>query len=131
MIPALPDAGERIHETSLDRAYRGQEPTHGGGSTLSETTPNRPIPRRARDAVARHPGLMKLEGEALEDFKRRYEAIFSVRLSDAEARELERNLKHLYRTVRRRSAGPTTPPAPIRPPWEPPTDQDAGGAPPQ
>lgn len=70
---------------------------------------------------------MKLEGEALEDFKRRYETVFSVRLSDAEARELESNLKHLYRTVRRRSAGPNTPAAPIRPPWEPPENRGVDG----
>lgn len=72
---------------------------------------------------------MTLNGDALEDFKQRYENVFAVRLSDDEARELERNLKHLYRIVRRRSAGPNTPVAPIRPPWEPPANQAGEGAP--
>lgn len=59
---------------------------------------------------------MTLDGEALEDFKRRYDNVFSIRLSDEEARELEANLKHLYRIVRRRSAGSGETPA-LRLPW--------------
>lgn len=60
---------------------------------------------------------MLLDGEALEEFKRRYEVVFNTRLSDAQARELEADLRHLYRIVRRRSAvGGDTPSAP-NPPW--------------
>lgn len=60
---------------------------------------------------------MTLNGEALEDFKRRYENVFAVRLSDVEARALEADLKHLYRLVRRRAAPKGLKPEPIRPPW--------------
>ena len=60
--------------------------------------------RRAPGPPKGHAGRMILNGEALEDFKRRYENVFSIRLSDEEARELEASLKHLYRIVRRRSA---------------------------
>lgn len=59
---------------------------------------------------------MILDGEALEDFKRRYEIVFSTRLSDEEARELEANLKHLYRSVRRRSSASGETPE-LRLPW--------------
>lgn len=76
-----------------------------------------------------HADRMTLDGEALEDFKRRYENAFSIRLSDEEARELEANLKHLYRIVRRRSAGRDEPPA-LRLPWCNPS-QDRDGVRPQ
>jgi len=47
---------------------------------------------------------MSLSSEELEEFKKRYEHAFNIRLSDGEALDLAGRLEELYRIVLNRSA---------------------------
>ena len=48
--------------------------------------------------------MKKLSGEALDEFIRRYEAVFGVRLTQEKADEMFAELMHLYRSLRRAAA---------------------------
>ncbi len=62
---------------------------------------------------------MSLSPEELEEFKRRYEHAFNIRLADGEALDLAGRLEELYRIVLNRSAGPGEMPRAPSPPWRP------------
>lgn len=60
---------------------------------------------------------MSLAPEELEEFKKRYEHAFTIRLSDGEALDLADRLEELYRIVLDRSAEPDEIPRASSPPW--------------
>lgn len=61
---------------------------------------------------------MPLRPDEMEEFKKRYEHAFNVRLSDEEAVELADRLDQLYRIVLDRSAGAEDVPRHPLPPWQ-------------
>ena len=60
---------------------------------------------------------MSLSWKELEEFKRRYEHAFNIRLSDGEALDLAGRLEELYCIVLKRSAEPREMPRAVTPPW--------------
>ena len=64
---------------------------------------------------------MSLFPAEIEEFKKRYEHAFNIKLSDGEAVDLADRLEDLYRIVLDRSAAPDELPRAPRPPWHPPT----------
>lgn len=69
---------------------------------------------------------MSLSPEELEEFKKRYEHAFNIRLSDGEALDLADRLEELYRIVLNRSAEPGEMPRAPSPPWRHEPKADAG-----
>lgn len=63
---------------------------------------------------------MSLSREEIEEFKKRYEHAFNIRLSDGEALDLADRLEELYRVVLDRSAAPDELPRAPEPPWRTP-----------
>jgi len=63
---------------------------------------------------------MSLSPAELEDFKKRYEHAFNIKLSDGEALDLADRLEELYRIVLDRSAGADELPRAPNSPWQTP-----------
>ncbi|MEJ6789515.1 hypothetical protein BrevBR_08165 [Brevundimonas sp. BR2-1] len=71
-------------------------------------------------------GRMPLSPDEIEEFKKRYEHAFNIKLSDGEALDLADRLEELYRIVLDRSAAPDELPRAPNPPWRtPPPNPEA------
>lgn len=102
------------------------EAGHDGKAAQTRSTTVEPNTRRVRRPPIGDHACMSLSPAELEEFKKRYEHAFNIKLSDGEALDLADRLEELYRIVLDRSTAQDELPRAPNPPWRPEPNPDAG-----